>query len=87
MSGKPPRDSSKTCIAAANKWEIDQTDISQASLEGKLDDEDILIKAPPGYPCALNKVLKLKLAVYGLHQAPVKHLLVFIGSIKAGKSA
>ena len=58
-------------IAAANKWEIAQTDISQAFLEGKLDDVDIFIKAPPGYPCAPNKVLKLKRAVYGLRQAPV----------------
>ena len=38
-------------IAAANKWEIAQTNISQAFLEGKLDDVDIFIKAPPGYPC------------------------------------
>ena len=55
-------------IAAANKWEIYLSGVSG----GELDDLDILVKAPPGYSCALNKVLKLKQAVYGLLQAPVK---------------
>ena len=59
-------------VAAVEGWEISQTDISQAFLEGKLDDVDVFIRAPPGYPCAPGKVLQLKRAVYGLRQAPVK---------------
>ena len=59
-------------LAAANKWAIAQTNISQAFLEGKLDDAEIYIKPPSGFPCQSGKVLKLRKAVYGLRQAPVK---------------
>ena len=59
-------------LAAANKWKISQTNVTQAFLEGKLDCVDLYINPPLGFPCAPGKVLKLKRAVYCLHQAPVK---------------
>ena len=59
-------------LAAAEQWHIYSTDIVQAFLFGKLDDADIYIKPPYGYPCPSGHVLKLKKAIYGLHQAPVK---------------
>jgi hypothetical protein len=59
-------------LAAAEHWAVYQTDIVQAFLHGVLDDVDIYIKPPDRYPCPAEKVLKLRKAVYGLHQAPVK---------------
>jgi len=41
-------------------------------LHGKLDDVDIYIQPPTRYPCSPGSVLKLKKAIYGLHQAPIK---------------
>ena len=59
-------------LAAAEHWHIYSTDIVQAFLFGKLDDADIYINPPYNYPCPPGHVLKLKKAIYGLHQAPVK---------------
>ncbi len=58
-------------LSAAEGYSVYQTDV-QAFLHGKLDDVDIYIKPPARYPCPPNHVLKLKKAIYGLHQAPVK---------------
>ena len=49
-----------------------QTDIAQAFLHGELDDVDIYIPPPARFACPTGYVLKLRKAVYGLHQAPVK---------------
>ena len=59
-------------LAAAEKWQVYQTDIVQAFLHGVLDDVDIYIQPPTRYPCPFGCVLKLLKAIYGLHQAPVK---------------
>jgi hypothetical protein len=59
-------------LAAAQHWHIYSTDIIQAFLFGKLDDADIYIRPPYKYPCPPGHVLRLKKAIYGLHQAPVK---------------
>ena len=59
-------------LSAAEGYSVYQTDVVQAFLHGKLDDVDIYIKPPARYPCPPNHVLKLKKAIYGLHQAPVK---------------
>ena len=59
-------------VAASEGWQVYQSDIQQAFLEGQLDDVDIYIKPIPGIPCPPGHVLKLQKAVYGLRQAPVK---------------
>jgi hypothetical protein len=59
-------------LAAAEQWSVYQTDVVQAFLHGVLDDVDIFINPPERYPCPPGTVLKLRKAVYGLHQAPVK---------------
>jgi len=60
-------------LAAAEGFSVYQTDVVQAFLYGKLDENlKIFIKAPARFPCPEGHVLKLQRAVYGLHQAPVK---------------
>ena len=59
-------------LAASQQWHMHQTDVVQAFLHGVLDDVDIYIRPPARYPCPPDCVLKLRKAVYGLHQAPVK---------------
>jgi hypothetical protein len=59
-------------LAAAQNWQLFQTDIVQAFLHGELDDVDIYIQPPARFACPAGYVLKLRKAVYGLHQAPVK---------------
>lgn len=59
-------------LAAAEGWHVFATDIVQAFLYGVLDDVDLYIDPPARYPCPPGSVLKLKKAIYGLHQAPVK---------------
>ena len=44
----------------------------QAFLHGHLDDVDIYIEPPARYACPASYVLKLRKAIYGLHQASVK---------------
>ena len=59
-------------LAAAQNWYMYQTDVVQAFLHGALNDVDIYIQPPARYACPPGLVLKLRKAVYGLHQAPVK---------------
>ena len=59
-------------LAASQQWHMHQSDVVQAFLHGVLDDVDIYIRPPALYPCPPDCVLKLRKAVYGLHQAPVK---------------
>jgi len=59
-------------LAASESLSVYQTDVVQAFLHGKLDDVDIYIHPPARYPCPPGCLLKLKKAIYGLHQAPVK---------------
>ena len=59
-------------LAAAQGWQVHQTDIQQAFLHGILDDVDIYTMPPDRYPCPAGYVLKLRKAIYGLHQAPPK---------------
>ena len=46
-------------LAAAEGWTVDQTDIVQAFLHGKLDYVDVYINPPARYPCPVGFVLKL----------------------------
>ena len=46
-----------------------QTDVVQAFVHGALNDVDIYIQPPARYACTPGSVLKLRKAVYGLHQA------------------
>ena len=59
-------------LAAAEGWMIAQSDIVQAFLHGVLDDATLFIQPPARYPCPPNRVLRLRKAVYGIHQAPLK---------------
>ncbi len=59
-------------LAAAQGWQVHQTDIQQAFLHGILDDIDIYTMPPDRCPCPAGYVLKLRRAIYGLHQAPPK---------------
>jgi hypothetical protein len=59
-------------LAASEGFQVYQTDIIQAFLHGKLSDVDIYIKPPARFPAPPNTTLKLKKAIYGLHQAPIK---------------
>ena len=59
-------------LAASQNWHLFQTDVVQAFLHGHLDDVDIYIEPPARYACPASCVLKLRKAIYGLHQASVK---------------
>ena len=62
-------------LAAAQNWYMYQPDVVQVFLHGALNDVDIYIQpdsAPARYACLPSLVLKLRKAVYGLLQAPVK---------------
>jgi hypothetical protein len=55
-------------LACHYNWKSYQFDVITAFLNGDLD-EEIYMRAPPGYPCADGEVLLLKKALYGLKQA------------------
>lgn len=57
------------CIAAQEKLQLSQFDVSTAFLYGTLK-EDIYMKPPEGYVSDKGKVCKLKRSLYGLKQAP-----------------
>ncbi|WVZ50199.1 hypothetical protein U9M48_001476 [Paspalum notatum var. saurae] len=58
-------------LAAHGGWEIHHMDVKSAFLNGDLA-EDVYVQQPPGFLVGdnENKVLKLRKALYGLHQAP-----------------
>jgi hypothetical protein len=58
-------------LAAHWSWEVHHMDVKSAFLNGNLMKE-VYVLQPPGFVVAgrENKVLKLKKALYGLHQAP-----------------
>ena len=58
-------------LAAANDWNIHQSDITQGFTYGSLD-EQIFLQPPPGYPCPPGHVLLCQRSIYGLRQAPAK---------------
>ena len=55
-------------LSARFDWEIHQMDVKSAFLNGELD-EEIYMRAPPGYKAAPGTVWRLKKALYGLKQA------------------
>ena len=59
-------------LAAANNWSIFQSDITQGFTYGSLDDVDVYLYPPAGYPCPPGKVLKCVKSIYGLRQSPAK---------------
>jgi hypothetical protein len=58
-------------LAANQNWEVHHMDVKSAFLNGDLT-EEVYVTQPPGFVAAgsENKVLRLKKALYGLHQAP-----------------
>ncbi len=59
-------------LGANESWTVHQTDVVQAFLHGILDDADLYVQPPVRFPCPPGFVCKLRRAIYGLHQAPVK---------------
>lgn len=62
-------------------WLYMQFDVKTAFLNGDLE-ETIYVFAPPGYPEASGKVLKLNKALYGLKQAPRQWYIKFYREMK-----
>ncbi|KAG8045869.1 hypothetical protein GUJ93_ZPchr0008g13357 [Zizania palustris] len=58
-------------FAAHEGWEVHHMDVKSAFLNGDLQ-EEVYVSQPPGFVVAgeEHKVLKLRKALYGLHQAP-----------------
>jgi hypothetical protein len=58
-------------LAAHQDWEVHHMDVKSAFLNGDLV-EEVFVLHPPGFVVTgrENQVLKLKKALYGLHQAP-----------------
>ena len=58
-------------LAAHEGWEVHHMDVKSAFLNGDLN-EEVYVEQPPGFVKRGNehKVLILKKALYGLHQAP-----------------
>jgi hypothetical protein len=57
-------------LVAHEGWEVHHMDVKSAFLNGDLQ-EDVYVEQPAGFIVASkeHKVLKLKKALYGLHQA------------------
>jgi hypothetical protein len=58
-------------LPAQQNWEVHHMDVKSAFLNGTLS-EEVFIMQPPGFVVTgrENQVLRLKKALYGLHQAP-----------------
>ena len=56
-------------LAINRGWSMQQYDVKNAFLHGNLD-EEIYMEVPPGFMSKINKVSKLKKALYGLEQSP-----------------
>lgn len=57
------------CMALHHQWSIKQLDISNAFLNGKLEEEVYMLHSP-GFIQSPDQVCKLNKALYGLKQAP-----------------
>ena len=58
-------------LAAANKWHLFSSDITQAFTYGKLD-VPLFCHPPPGFDCPEGTVLGLDYCLYGAEQAPAR---------------
>ncbi|GKV14657.1 hypothetical protein SLEP1_g25497 [Rubroshorea leprosula] len=56
-------------IAAVRKWKLFEMDVKNAFINGDLEDE-VYMKPPLGLTPPLNKVCRLRRALYGLKQSP-----------------
>jgi hypothetical protein len=61
------------CLVGMQGWNIDHLDVVTAFLDPEVDDDDIYMTLPEGWPEGLTAptiVIRLKKALYGLKQAP-----------------
>ena len=67
-------------VAASKKWELFQTDVKNAFLNGDLTKE-VYMRPPPGYDHPHNTIFRFRRALYRLKQAPRAWFFKFSSTI------